>query len=649
MSPRRALTFLLCLTALALAGCGGGKSYSFPDVRIDATVNQDGSLSIVEHRTFDFHGQFSFAYFTVEHKAFSDVVDFEISEGGTDYVPDGVQAAGHALLEEQVLEGPGGFKYKATWWFDAEDERRTFTIRYRVLCATDVYADTAHLLWKFIGEGWTVDTDRAVVTIHLPGRVEQASTVGEPLERPSAPCNPITIRAEGVPPVPDLPTRPLAEADTRAWGHGPIFGEVVRVDPQTIELRAEDFPGGTFVEGSVAFPVEAVPLVYRSPEQRLATILAEEGAAADAANGLRVEARASERRHRIARGFGWGFLIGLPLLTALMVVVTRLRERAPGVPRILTEPPEPAIRPARLAIEWSMYRRNVDTPNAFRAQILHLASERAIEIRPIGTVSEARDFELIVRKTPADDLDAKFVGALFPEGKPLRTDEIKPTPKQIDKLGDWWQAILKAARGGGIHLRKSMILLVILVLTSPFWSIPLTIVSELPGWYPWAVIGVTLACPLVARKLLPVRYPPERAGRMQRWAAFRRFLKGFSSLPDAPAAAVVVWEHYLALATALGVADRVEEQVRALVPPQQLRTPWGATGVQVPGPALNGFFGSLSDRSLTRTSVFVHAMASGGSTSRISSSSFSSSSGFSGGGFSGGGGGGGGGTGGGAG
>ena len=56
----------LIVAALALSACTPGKSYRFPSVRIDATVNPDGSLTLVEQRTYDFRGHFHFATFTVE-------------------------------------------------------------------------------------------------------------------------------------------------------------------------------------------------------------------------------------------------------------------------------------------------------------------------------------------------------------------------------------------------------------------------------------------------------------------------------------------------------------------------------------------------------------------------------------------------------
>ena len=56
--------------------------------------------------------------------------------------------------------------------YEAEDENRTRVFRYRVACAVDVYADTAHLYWQFIGTGWDRPTRHAVITVHLPGHAQ---------------------------------------------------------------------------------------------------------------------------------------------------------------------------------------------------------------------------------------------------------------------------------------------------------------------------------------------------------------------------------------------------------------------------------------------------------------------------------------------
>jgi uncharacterized membrane protein len=123
--------------------------------------------------------------------------------------------------------------------------------------------------------------------------------------------------------------------------------------------------------------------------------------------------------------------------------------------------------------------------------------------------------------------------------------------------------------------------------------------------------------------------------------AFRRYLKDFSDLPNAPALAVVIWEQYLEWAVALDVADEVEKQVTAIVPVESLRSPipGGPTGLA----GINTFHAFQ-----TAAATMVLTSMSSGSSSSGGFGSSSSSSGLSSGGFSSGGGGGGGGTGGGA-
>jgi uncharacterized membrane protein len=153
---------------------------------------------------------------------------------------------------------------------------------------------------------------------------------------------------------------------------------------------------------------------------------------------------------------------------------------------------------------------------------------------------------------------------------------------------------------------------------------------------------VALVTWFLAARFMPPRLPKKLRDRIAKWKAFRRFLKAFSSLPEAPALAVIIWEKYMVYATALGVAKQVEKQVRALVADEDLPSPW-------PGapPGQGGYFWLHT----FQTTQVAHAVSTVAHSSSSWSSGWGSSSsggGFSGGGFSGGGGGGGGGTGGGA-
>ena len=58
----------IVLATGVLSGLEGsfGKAYHFPRVVIDATIEPDGTLALRERRTFEFRGEFSIAFFTID-------------------------------------------------------------------------------------------------------------------------------------------------------------------------------------------------------------------------------------------------------------------------------------------------------------------------------------------------------------------------------------------------------------------------------------------------------------------------------------------------------------------------------------------------------------------------------------------------------
>jgi uncharacterized membrane protein YgcG len=609
------LLVVLAVPAVLLAlSIEGDKSYSFPEVRIDATVLPDGSIRLVEQRTFDFDGDFSFAFFTVD-EVNDHVREFEVRERGQTLPFDETSPAG---------------TFKAMWRFSATDERRTFRISYRVACAVDVYRDAAHLLWQFVGTGWEVSTDHAFIRVHLPEAAKRSP------ERATDCAGPTDIgRYRG---------RPLRPGETRAWGHGPLSGEVRVVDPQTVELEVDDIPPFTFVEGSILFPPEAVPTAAPTPGRMRLDILVEERRLAEIANDRRLEFLEEERRREAWTRAGWVAVVALPVLFALLLLIARLRDRVPGVPRIIPDPPED-IEPMHLVQLWGAYRGAVDARDAYRTQLLQLATSGAMEMVADGRVSDPTDIRVRLKRMPEDgSLGREFAEFLFVDGDKtwVSLKDIQPRGGRKTELREWWNKAKETGKrgfGSVRQLRWESVVTTALGLGGIALGLVLLVVAGLLGWL---VAGVALVGMFAAHVAIPARPGPEFRERIARWTSFRRFLKSFSSLPDAPALAVVIWEHYLVYATALGVAGTVEKQVKALIPPQELPSPWPGAPAGVYG---FGWVGAFHDSTPTQVASWVMPRATSSSSSSFGS--FSSGGGF-GGGFSGGGGGGGGGTGGGA-
>lgn len=617
MSTRgRLLLLLAALIPIVLAtgvvsGLVGplGKSYHFPRVLIDATIEPDGTLALRERRTFEFNGSFSTAFFTVDPAGnpLAPAEGFRVEEGGVE-VPSSVNV------------GPGG-SLRAEWSFRAQDERRTFEITYRIRCAVLVYEDAAHLLWQFVGTGWEVPTDLVLVTLHVPGRATDPAPrpADCPDERPEAPA-----------------TMPLGAGDVRAWGHGPLGGDVRLPDPQTVVLEIRDLEPFTFVEGSILMPPEVVPASPTYPggpgRER---ILAEEGRLAREANELR------ERRAR-QRSISYGMLAGIPLAFLALVVISKTRDRVAAVPDILEEPPE-AIHPVELATLWDAAAGRYVSRNTYRTQLLHLARTGAVDLQAVGRVTDPDDIVVRLRKRPSSGIDERFMSFLFPDSeRSVKLGDLEAGGKRRKRIVAWKDAVKGKTSAMVDRVRKEgprweSILMLVVVGVGVWWGVR----ADLVGWMGPVVLALAVLGWIVALRFMTPALPTDLRERVARWAAFRRFLRRFSSLPGAPALAVVIWERYLVYASALGVADEVERQVADLVPPDRLPSPWSGA------PRGLAALDLIHSVRVATPALAPSPPSPGGSSFSSGVGSFSSSGGF-GGGFSGGGGGGGGGTGGGA-
>jgi len=601
------------------------KDYHFSEVTIDATVLPNGDLRLEETRTFDFqNGPFTYAYFNVDDPQ-DRLRDFTIAErldDGTE-VPVEPDSAGHSI----VTEG-----FQSQWSYEAEDETRTWVFRYRVACAVDVYSDAAHLYWQFIGAGWDKPTEQADITVHLPGRQG-----GDPGIRQQE------CEEDGA--ILDLGQTPLERGEVRAFGHGPLNGEVTFVDPQTIRYEVRDVPPLSYVEGSILFPTDAVPTAVSTSEPGLRRILDQEAVWAEQANALRA-------RHDAERRWVVILLVAVPLALAGLVLLARYRDRVPGVPKVLEEPPDED--PVQAAVLWSAWEGHLSPQNAYRAQVLRLARLGAVELRADGRVTDPEDVRIVRRQDAMDlptETDQDFMWLMFGRGERALEEISVKRPKarkgSSSTFSTWWMGVRMKSGGMVRRIQKGdarleSVLAAVIAIGAAGYGV-WTAIWGLGGAIGWWLVPVSALSLVAALRMIPARLGLEDRTRVKRLEAFRRYLRDFSDLPNAPALAVVIWEHYLEWAVALGVADEVEKQVRALVPVESLRSPMRG--------APTGLAGITAFRTVHAAApgLVLSSMASAGSGSTSGGfGSSSSSSGFSSGGFSGGGGGGGGGTGGGA-
>jgi len=144
---------MYCILAIAIFVLGMcsfhnecyAKSYYVSDLHVTAKINHDGSMDVVEERTFYFSGDFTWVTQVLSLEGCSAITDISVSEGDLSYV----------LADS----GPGTFScnrvdntIEVTWRYRASDETRTFTLSYKVKDVVLVHEDVEELYWKFVGD-----------------------------------------------------------------------------------------------------------------------------------------------------------------------------------------------------------------------------------------------------------------------------------------------------------------------------------------------------------------------------------------------------------------------------------------------------------------------------------------------------------------
>ncbi|MCC7571278.1 DUF2207 domain-containing protein, partial [Candidatus Micrarchaeota archaeon] len=233
--PLFAFLFILLQTKSFLPTSVFAKSYNIGQVLIEATVNKDGSMSVVEERVYNFDGSFTFAYQTInksidptkntgrtesyqiEDLRVCDQVGCyqELTDLGRvhrDYRSIGNQARETFFLIDENRQ------YYIKWFYSANNEQKRFQLSYLVPNAVTFQEDVAEVYWQFVGDEWDRSQGPISVKVNLPE--------GTNLEQ------------------------------TQAWLHGPLDGQVSIAEEPEIFFEVGKLQPGTYFEGRVTLPLD---------------------------------------------------------------------------------------------------------------------------------------------------------------------------------------------------------------------------------------------------------------------------------------------------------------------------------------------------------------------------------------------------------
>jgi uncharacterized membrane protein len=586
---------LLAALAVASPGVAFAKSFVMPEVRIDARVGADGSLSVQEQRSFEFSGDYTRVYWDLEPPAGGAIQDISVT-GPSGLVPPAT-AEGRPAGYSRVLQN--GTLTQVDVYGAWSNETVAYTLSYKVTNAAVRWADTAELYWQAIAGHWSASTRSVTVTVRPPAGA--------------------------------------TKDQVKAWAHGPLTGDVAINGDGSVTLTLSDLPANTFVEPRILFPADALAQVTPGSEPKLASILAEEAKLANDANAQRQTAR-------VAVFFFGALGIGIPLLFLAIVVAMFFRfgkEYRPTFQGEYFREPPVEMSPALVGYLWTM--GSVED-QALSACLMDLADKGVIRMEPttftkpglFGSRDEST-YLLTLDTSKWESLDGiakqllSFLFTTVAGDDTLTIAEMQDYAKaSAQEFQDGLNAVKAAvsaeadARGyvesGSRTAMAFSWLMTILAIGVAIWGM---------GASESIVVGLVAAPAIVAMIVLSAkmkRRSPAAAELQAKYVGLRNFLRDFSRLNEAPPASVVLWNQFLVLAVVFGIAQQVIEQMKVVVPqvvgdPSFAMTYWWLAS----GPGYGSPISSLS----------------GGFTSaaQVASSTLSSASGG-GGGFSGGGGGG---------
>ncbi len=611
----QAALILAVAVLCAPAGVSADKKYDHPLIEQTYRLLPDGTAEVEEIRTFRFTGTFSFAF--IERNLHGDYGRYRIEYAGVWDADSGEK------LRHETSSGPGTVRMK--WFYTASHETRRFMIRYRIEDAVQRYRDVAQFYWKGI-------------------------------EEHHAPLKKVHIRI--------IPPAPSAE----------LFKVFVHSEarPGTLDF-ADDFSEAAVTQSSIPRRslVELRVLLDSAlfPEARIRTSQTYESILADERRIARSEMRRA--RLTIAAVIGAAVAIALFIGVYIWLYVRHGREPRLSYDALYEREPPRDIPPSVVPAILTQSKASVsEMPKGFTATLLECARLGYLEIHEktgegfLGTgLFKGTTFVYTIthkgrsvlydkpvdrtgdeRSLTAFEVDVMHV--IFNEagdGSTVTSKEIEewgkktagkktnflrfvePRAKLLRKMFEKEYFALDDKRSERVKGRFMLAAVVFGV----FFILIFILAIRTPALMIIGVgiifIGVIAAVPLARRT-------PEAALEYERWQAFKRFMSDFSAMKEAGPSLLTLWERYLVYAAALGVADKLLDNLKLVareynhpVPVAGWYHPVAAAG------ALGHGFGSLESLS--------NSFANFSNLSSALSSSTGTGGGFGGGGGGGGGGG----------
>jgi len=207
---------------------------------VEAEIMENGDLKITEDITYEFNNKFNGVYRDIILNKVSGIADISVQE-----LSDGKASLFTAV--DKAKNGDSGIytieeskeKVLIKIFSPSQNETKTFRISYIAKNVAVKYNDTAELYYQFLGNTNETAIGRMLINIYLPDGASYENV--------------------------------------HVFAHGPLHGKIIKADDRHYQLKVDDVPAKTFIEGRVLFPVQLIALSDNIVEEdRYLSILEEE-------------------------------------------------------------------------------------------------------------------------------------------------------------------------------------------------------------------------------------------------------------------------------------------------------------------------------------------------------------------------------------
>lgn len=553
---------LVALALLLLPAAAHADGYSMTQTYIGATVEADGSLTVVEGRQFDFDDDINGVYWDINTgsnqqggTAGVDVLSVEEDDTAFNKVDYANKGDSGVYTVEQ---SDGSVRIKVFSPHESDDSA-IYYVSYTMTGAVMNWADTAELYWKFVGDGWSANSDDVEMEVYFAD-----GAIGTPASKGD---------------------------NFRAWGHGPLTGDVsIDADEPMVTYTIPCVHEGEFAEARIAFPSDWVPGLSASSEERMPTILSEEKTWAEEANARRARAR------MIANTLAAVSVVAAVTFTGVIVVL-KLRRRKPKPLfqdeyfRDVPSADHPAVLSALMS--W-----NEVPDQAYIATLMKLTDDRVIKLEEttetkkkglLRREKEERTYRITVtdeawKAAKKDGIDRDVLKVFFAGVKPDKDGVRSRTFSELeeyasertesvgDKLEDYQNTVKgeladrEYVASDGIVAMVFGLVLGILIAFIPVGSIFFTDGAQ--ANIIAAIVSVPIVLVGIGVSRTFRRFTPEGAEVAARCKALKHWLEDFTRLKEAVPGDLVLWNKLLVMGVALGVSKEVLRQLAEAVPPE---------------------------------------------------------------------------------